>query len=344
MVLWLLLLFLSSVVAFTVSAMSGGGAGLMLLPVLRLALPAAQVPAALSIGSTVSSASRIALFFSHIHWPVVRWFVPAAIPCVWLGAWLLTYVEPAYLEAVIGLFLLANLPMLLRPASALTAADASRLPRWSLLPIGGAAGFVSGLTGAVGLIFNRFYLQYGLSKNQVIATRAANEIILHLIKLVLYGLFGLLTPEVWAIGGSIGVAALLATWLARKLLPYLSESLFKRIGYAAMVLSGVLMCGNAGAALADRHRIALQTSSTRHGFQSRLDWQDARMTLEFKYKKGFEFEQIIPWASLPDDRKAMTLAWMEGADQVVVEEVRTFSRRSYELYVYRDEQLSKYKF
>ena len=344
MAFWLSLLFVSSVVAFTLSAISGGGAGLMLLPILRIALPAAQVPAALSIGSTVSSTSRIALFFRDIHWPVVRWFVPAAIPCVWLGAWLLTYVEPAYLEAVLGLFLLANLPMLLRPKAALSAATASKLPPWSLALIGGAAGFVSGLTGAVGLIFNRFYLQYGLSKDQVIATRAANEIILHLIKLVLYGLFGLLTPEVWAIGGCIGAAALLATWLARKVLPYLSESLFRRTGYAAMVLSGVLMCGNAGAALADRHQIALQTNSTRHGFQSQLDWQDARMTLEFKYKKGFEFEQVIPWTSLPDDRKAMTLAWMEGADHIVVEEVRTFKKRSYELYVYRGDQLSKHKF
>jgi uncharacterized membrane protein YfcA len=338
---WLCFLFVSSIVAFAISAMSGGGAGLMLLPILRLVLPAAQVPAALSIGSTVSSASRIALFFKHIHWPVVRRFVPAAIPCVWLGAWLLTYVEPAYLEAVLGLFLLANLPMLLRPGKA---SNTTALPRWSLALIGAAAGFVSGLTGAVGLIFNRFYLQYGLSKDQVIATRAANEIILHLIKLALYGLFGLLTPEVWAIGGCIGVAALLATWLARKLLPYLRESLFKRIGYAAMVFSGVLMCGNAGAALADRHQIALQTSGTRHGFHSQLDRRDARMTLEFKYRKGFEFEQVIPWNSLPETHKAMTIAWMDGADRVVVEEVRTFKKRSYELYAYRGSQLTKHKF
>ena len=49
MALWLLLLFVSSVIAFTISAMSGGGAGLVLLPILRLALPASQVPAALSI-------------------------------------------------------------------------------------------------------------------------------------------------------------------------------------------------------------------------------------------------------------------------------------------------------
>ncbi|WP_430391965.1 sulfite exporter TauE/SafE family protein [Dyella sp. 20L07] len=341
MSLWLLLLFFATVAAFTISALSGGGAGLMLLPILRLALPAAQVPAALSIGSTVSSASRITLFFPHIHWPVVRWFVPTAVPCVWLGAWLLTYVEPAYLEAVLGLFLLSNLPMLLRPAK--VAASGSTQPRWTLSLIGAAAGFVSGLTGAVGLIFNRFYLQYGLTKDQVIATRAANEIILHLIKLVLYGMFGLLTPDVLTAGATIAVAALGATWLSRRVLPYLSETLFKRIGYAAMVLSGVFMCGNAGAVLADRHQVAMHTTGSRQGFQSRLDWADARLTLEFKYKEGFEFEQVIDWEQLPADRQRIAAPLIEAADRVVVEEVRTFRQRSYELYVYRNGQLSKYK-
>lgn len=338
---WFLLLFCCAIIAFLISALSGGGAGLMLLPVLRLALPAAQVPAALSIGTAVSSASRIALFFPHIHWPVVRWFVPAALPCVWLGAWLLTYVEPVYLEAVLGLFLLGNLPMLLRPASTTTVSE-TRQPRWRLSLIGAAAGFLSGLTGAVGLVFNRFYLQYGLSKDQVIATRAANEIILHGIKLMLYGAFGLLTPNVLGAGAAVAIAALLATWLARHVLPYLSDALFKRIGYAAMVLSGVFMCGSAGAVLADRHRVALETTASRHGFQSRLDWADTRLTLEFKYKEGFEFEQVIDWNALPVDRQQLALPLIEGADRVVVEEVRTLRHRSYELYVYRGDKLAKY--
>jgi hypothetical protein len=209
--------------------------------------------------------------------------------------------------------------------------------------IGAAAGFLSGLTGAVGLVFNRFYLQYGLSKDQVIATRAANEIILHLIKLALYGLFGLLTPKVMVAGAAIAVASLLATWLSRHVLPYLSESLFKRIGYVAMVLSGVFMCGNAGAVLADRHHIALDTTTSRRGFQSKLSWADTRLTLEFKYKEGFEFEQVIDWNALPRDRQQLALRLIEGADNVVVEEVRTLRHRSYELYVYRNGELVKYR-
>ncbi|MDR3444014.1 MULTISPECIES: sulfite exporter TauE/SafE family protein [unclassified Dyella] len=339
---WLLLLSGVGVAAFVISTLSGGGAGLILLPILRMGLPAAQVPAALSIGTTVSSASRIALFFAYIDWRIVRWFVPAAIPCVWLGAWLLTYVEPAYLEAALGLFLVGNLPLLLRPSTA--PARPSARPLWSLCLIGGAAGFVSGLTGAVGLLFNRFYLRYGLEKEQIVATRAANEIILHLIKLVLYGLFGLLTTEVWLAGGIVAAAALLAAWLARRILPRLSESLFKRIGYAAMVISGCFMCSNAMAELADRHGIALQTFRTRQGFDSRLDWAGTRLTLEFKYRKGFELEREIDWAELPDDHKLLATPLIAGADRVVVEATHSLRGRSYELYVYRDGRLAKHRF
>ncbi|HMH66584.1 MAG TPA: TSUP family transporter [Pinirhizobacter sp.] len=72
----LAVVFVAAVAAFLVSAFAGGGAGLILLPMLALVLPAVSVPAALSIGSTLSSVSRLALFRRHIRWDVVRWFLP----------------------------------------------------------------------------------------------------------------------------------------------------------------------------------------------------------------------------------------------------------------------------
>ena len=103
--LWLSILAL---LAFGISSLTGGGAGLMFIPVLGHMLPTAQVPAVLSVGSTISSASRMAVFFQHVDWRIVRWFVPTAIPAVWLGAWLLSRVNPLYLEFVLGLFLWPN--------------------------------------------------------------------------------------------------------------------------------------------------------------------------------------------------------------------------------------------
>ncbi len=67
-------LFLASLVAFSISLICGGGAGLLLIPILGYLLPAAQVPAALSIGTSVSSITKIYLFYKQINWRVVKLF------------------------------------------------------------------------------------------------------------------------------------------------------------------------------------------------------------------------------------------------------------------------------
>ncbi|SFR94689.1 hypothetical protein SAMN05216570_1032 [Dyella sp. OK004] len=335
-------IFALAFLAFGISALSGGGAGLLLMPMLGLALPSPQVPAALSIGSAISSSSRLALFFKRIDWTMVRWFVPAAIPAVWLGAWLLSYANPLYLQLAMGVFLLANLPLLIKPDRAGATAD-RKSAKGTLMLIGAAAGFVSGLTGAVGLLFNRFYLRHGLTKEQVIATRAANEIILHAIKVVLYALFGLLTQAAVLYGLLIGLAALLATGAIRKVLPYLSEHLFKRIGYGAMVLSGIAMLGHAGNGLARQEGIAMQAEAKRNGWHGTLQWRDAAFSMEFKYSEGFEVERVVSLEQLPRDKQQHALLLSEGADTVMLEEVHAIGKHYFEVYAYRDGVLTKHK-
>lgn len=73
------LVVFAAFLVFVASTVTGGGAGLTLL-LLRLILPVASIPGALSIGTPASSVSRIVLFRRHIRWDVVRRFVPAALP------------------------------------------------------------------------------------------------------------------------------------------------------------------------------------------------------------------------------------------------------------------------
>lgn len=115
--MFLVVLFICTVAAFAVSAVSGGGAGLVLMPVLRMGLGMEQVPVALSLGSAASSIARIGAFCRHIEWRIVRWFVPCSLPGALMGAWLLQYVSPAYAQWMVGLFLVANFPMLWRNRS-----------------------------------------------------------------------------------------------------------------------------------------------------------------------------------------------------------------------------------
>jgi hypothetical protein len=90
----------------------------------------------------------------------------------------------------VALFLITNVVEVFR-SKAKIEKEEKPCPKYILDLVGFFAGFVSGVTGAIELLFNRFYLRYRLTKEEIVATRAASEIFLHLIKLVSYILLGL---------------------------------------------------------------------------------------------------------------------------------------------------------
>lgn len=332
----LIILFALSFLAFSISAICGGGAGLMLIPVLGQLLSVSQVPAALSIGTFSSSASRIAVFRKNIRWDIVTYFVPAALPAVWLGALLLKYVNPVYLEITMGVFLVSNLVFLFRKQQVTASSEKPAVLK--LVAIGFSAGFLSGLTGAVGLLFNRFYLHYGLTKEEIVATRAANEMLLHLFKIILYALFGLIAGNVIVIGLAVAVSAILSSIAMKWILPRFSEVSFRKIGYGAMVLSGVVMLFQSGQDLfAERQRI---TDKSLMAYDRNLNLQQANLELEFSYDEGFEFEKVIPLGELTPKQQRFVRNHLPDADKIVVEAVYGINRaKSFEAYYFRNNRL-----
>lgn len=326
------ILFVCALAAFALSAVCGGGAGLLLMPLLGSVLPITGVPAALSIGTVSSSASRIVVFFGQIRWDIAKWFIPSALPAVFFGSWLLRFVNPVYLEIAMGIFLVGNLPTLLTKKKAEQAAQGGS--KISLVVIGFLAGFLSGLTGAVGLIFNRFYLKHGLTKEEIVATRAANEITLHAIKLALYASLGLMSIAVIKIGVAVAVAGLFSSGLMNLLIRKISESLFRKTGYAAMVLSGIVMLTQGTQSVFAQNNGYLSLQPISQGIESKIQWQHSNLAIEFQYDEGFEYEQQISISDLPLDKQAFVLAKNAQATKVVVEKVYTIGSVSYEAYYY----------
>jgi uncharacterized membrane protein YfcA len=333
----LFIIFTVSFLAFSISAICGGGAGLMLIPILGRLLPISQVPAALSIGTFTSSATRLVIFRKNVCWHIVKYFVPFALPAVWLGAWLLKYVNPIYLEIAMGIFLISNLTFLFKKPNELNSIDKPK--NFVLALIGFSAGFLSGLTGAVGLLFNRFYLKYGLTKEEILATRAANDIILHLVKIILYFLFGLITIKVVYIGIVVAISAILSSWTMKCILPKLSDTSFKKIGYFAMVISGFVMLSQSGSDLLTANNGNIYTNLKTKGLESKLKWQNANYALEFTYDEGFEFEQVIPITELTQDQKKVIESKKQKADKIVIEVVHTIGSTTYEAYFFKNNKL-----
>lgn len=341
MALKIISLFIATVVSFWISAICGGGASLILIPILTTLLSPAVVPFALTIGTFSSSASRIVIFKQHISWKVFAWFVPFSIPAVLLGASLMKFFNPLYLEIFVALFLIANIPELFKNREK-QEKEEQPYPNYVLAIVGFLAGFVSGITGAVGLLFNRFYLRYGLSKEQIVATRAANEIFLHLVKLIVYALLGLHSQAAIAFGIVIALASIVSSYSIKFILPFLSEFLFRKIGYGAMVVSGALLLTETAQSIVKQDKISFEISRYNEAI---VNWRESRFALEFSLGEGFEIERQIKPEELPERLKLKFDELSSQYDEIFLEVVyRIGEKRGYEFYCYKNNALSKYEF
>jgi uncharacterized membrane protein YfcA len=339
-----LLLFAATVAAFWISAIAGGGASMVLIPLLNMMLPVAEVPLALTIGTFSSSASRVAVFRQHISWRVFAWFVPFSIPAVLLGAWLIKYANPLYLQVAVGVFLVSNLPELFRSRSAQIKEEAPH-PRHVLGLIGFLAGFVSGITGAVGLLFNRFYLRQGLSKEQIVATRAANEILLHTIKLGIYIALGLYSTQSLLLGVMVALGAIGSSITVNRILPYISELLFRRIGYGTMVVAGVVLLTSSARDVIATDRLHMHTRLLNEGGETAVYWRNSALVLEYTWDDGLEIEFPVTYADLPAHLQAKHDSLAAHCDRVQMEIVHRFRRPvDYEFYCSQNGQIQKLEF
>lgn len=75
----------------------------------------------------------------------------------------------------------------------------------------------------------------------MIATKATHVVIIHLVKILTYGAFGVLSPQIIAIGLVIGLVAIPANFLGKYILNQINPQQFRSIVLATMAISGVWM-------------------------------------------------------------------------------------------------------
>ncbi|QWA40849.1 sulfite exporter TauE/SafE family protein [Chryseobacterium sp. ZHDP1] len=335
----IILLFFGTIFAFWLSAICGGGASLILIPILNLLLPASVVPFSLTIGTFTSSVSRIAVFKKHINWKIFFWFVPFSIPAVLIGAYLIKYINPNYLQLIVAFFLVSNVPQLFKKVKD-NEKDDNTSPTYVLAIIGFLAGFVSGITGAIGLLFNRFYLQFGLKKEEIVATRAANEVFLHLIKLIIYISLGLYSNLALWLGIAVAVATIISSYTFKYILPLLSESIFRKVGYGAMVVSGIILLIGTSDKIIQQNKLGVTIAKS----ESIISWRSTDFIIEFAFDEGLEIERPIHPQELPAHLKTKYASLKNHFDIIHLEKVFTFRNEpSYEFYCYKNNQLTKFE-
>ncbi|WP_420578440.1 TSUP family transporter [Ekhidna sp.] len=97
------------------------------------------------------------------------------------------------------------------------------------------------MIGALGPVLNPFYLNAGLDKEALIATKTANSFFLGIAQISSYTFFGLLTAENWIYGITLGLGATLGSIIGKGYLKKMKSEQFRLFVILAMVLSGIVM-------------------------------------------------------------------------------------------------------
>ena len=160
----------------------------------------------------------------------------AAIPTTMLGAWGYTRLTGKGALIVIGTMMTLSVPLRrLSKRRGLTLSDGG---------LGVASfvwgGLVGGTSGA-GIILLSMLMAVGLEGAAVIATDAAISIVIGIVKISVFGMFGAVTAKVVAVALLIGIVAFPGAFLAKAIVDRLPVHVHTAILDAVVITGGLLM-------------------------------------------------------------------------------------------------------
>lgn len=232
-----LIVTVAAFVGYVISTIGGGGGSLLLVPVLSFVLGSRAVAPVLSVGEMLSRPVRLVIFWKHIDWDIAKYNIPGSVLGAVLGAYIFAQIELQWLQVIVGLFLISTV------FQYRFGEKERSFPMQAVffLPVGFIVSMLSALIGATGPILNPFYLNYGIEKEEMIATKTINSFVAGLFRIGTYSVFGVLPQDLWGYGIAIGIAAGIASYLGKRILGEMESTTFRRIVIVVMVVSGVAL-------------------------------------------------------------------------------------------------------
>lgn len=230
-------LFVAGMVAFILSIVSGGGGAMLLIPVTSWMLGATAAPPVINLATFISNASRMYLFWKDIDWSLTKYYVPSALVGAWLAALIFSRLDAGWIQLLVGVFLVSTIFQYKFGKVSKT----FDMPKVGFIPLGFLIAFMSTLVGGLGPILNPFYMNSGLEKENLIATKTANSFFVGIIQIASYAFFGLLTAKLWVYGLVLGLGAVVGNIIGKRFLAGMSISQFRIMLLMLMVISGLIM-------------------------------------------------------------------------------------------------------
>jgi len=222
--------------ASVVGGVSGYGTGALMPLVLVPLVGAEPVVPIIAISAMFTNSSRVLAFLKYADWRRTAIVLAASVPTCVLGAWGYTKLSSAGAALVIGGMLILSVPL-------------RRLLRYHGIKIGDGGlalgsfgyGLVVGGTAGSGVILLSLLMAAGVEGAGVIATDAAISIVIGVVKILVFGLAGVITAQVIAFALLTGLVALPGAFLAKAFVERMPVHVHSAILDAVVVIGGAFL-------------------------------------------------------------------------------------------------------
>ncbi len=232
-------LLLATAITSFISGIFGMAGGLILMGVLTLLLPLSTAMVFHGVVQLVANGWRAYLIREHISWSVLRRYLIGGIPAMAL-LFFITW-QPDKQLVFILLGAMAFVPWI--PKSWFSLDVEKPLQAEAL---GFVAQALNTLAGVVGPILDVFFVQTDMTRQQIVATKGATQVIAHGTKIVFWSLpvfmsaeEGGLLPPLWLLALAIPFS-MCGTWLGGKVLHMMTDVHFREWTKYLLTVIGVV--------------------------------------------------------------------------------------------------------
>ena len=226
-------LILSAFITSSISAVLGMGGGIILLGIMAIIIPEGYMVIALhGMIQLISNSTRTYVFRDHIKKKIIKQFLVGAFIGVGVSVLILLFliyffqvasaneIKVDILKPLIGIFIIWYLFF----------KKSKKEKIGSFVLVGGISGVTSIFIGATGPLIAPFFLSKNLTKENIIANKAACQMITHISKIPLFiyffnmdyiGEYNILLPLI--------LAVFIGTNFGKKILSFIPEELFKKL-------------------------------------------------------------------------------------------------------------------
>jgi uncharacterized membrane protein YfcA len=240
----IIILIISAFLTSSISAVLGMGGGIILLGIMAIMIPNGYMVIALhGIIQLISNSTRTYVFREYLKKQLIKEFSIGALLGAALSALIIFLLTKFYgvnsaneikidfLKPIIGVFIIWYL--FLKKENKDKKSN-------SFIKVGGVSGLSSIFVGATGPLIAPFFLNSHLTKKNIIANKAACQMITHLTKIPLFiYFFNVNYHQEYKILAPLIIAVFIGTNFGKKILEMIPEKIFKILFKTALFLIAV---------------------------------------------------------------------------------------------------------